>query len=125
MIAAHLVDPSAIPISWADIAGLDDVIQELRETVILPIQKKELFADSHLTQPPKGMYILWTSNEIQISGITNIKFEKDVETFVVYIEKSICVLVSTELYYGSVWLLQIQIAALLLVEVCYVKCQQH
>jgi len=58
MIAAHLVDPSSIPISWADIAGLDDVIQELRETVILPIQKKELFADSHLTQPPKGMYVL-------------------------------------------------------------------
>jgi len=58
MIAGHLVDPAAIPISWADIAGLDDVIQELRETVILPIQKKELFADSHLTQPPKGMYIL-------------------------------------------------------------------
>jgi hypothetical protein len=90
----------------------------------LPIQKKELFADSHLTQPPKGMYILWTSNELQISGITNIKFEQDVETFVVYIEKSICVLVSPELYYGSVRL-QIQIAALLLVEVCYVKCQQH
>jgi ATP-dependent 26S proteasome regulatory subunit len=58
MIAAHLVDPSAIPISWADIAGLDHVIQELRETVILPIQKKELFADSHLTQPPKGTYMI-------------------------------------------------------------------
>lgn len=93
MIAGHLVDPSAIPISWADIAGLDDVIQELRETVILPIQKKELFADSHLTQPPKGMYILWMSNEIQISGVTNIKFEQNVETFVVYMEKLICVLV--------------------------------
>jgi len=57
MIAGHLVDPSAIPISWADIAGLDDVIQELRETVILPIQKKELFVDSHLTQPPKGVLL--------------------------------------------------------------------
>lgn len=93
MIAGHLVDPSTIPISWADIAGLDDVIQEMRETVILPIQKKELFADSHLTQPPKGMYILWTSNEIQISGVTNIKFEQNVEVFVVYLEKLICVLV--------------------------------
>jgi hypothetical protein len=52
-----------------------------------------LFADSHLTQPPKGMYILWMSNEIQISGVTNIKFEQNVETFVVYMEKLICVLV--------------------------------
>ena len=93
MIAGHLVDPSAIPISWADIAGLDDVIQELRETVILPIQKKELFVDSHLTQPPKGMYILGMSNEIQISGVTNIKFEQNLDAFVVYLEKLICVLV--------------------------------
>ena len=55
MIAGHLVDPANIPVSWSDIAGLEEVIQELRETVILPIQKKELFADSQLTQPPKGI----------------------------------------------------------------------
>jgi ATP-dependent 26S proteasome regulatory subunit len=59
MIAGHLVDPTAIPVSWADIAGLEDVIQELRETVILPIQKKELFADSQLTQPPKGIVVIY------------------------------------------------------------------
>nr|CAD7402928.1 unnamed protein product [Timema poppensis] len=53
IIAGHLVDPSDIPVSWSDIAGLDDVIQEIRETVILPIQKRELFADSQLAQPPK------------------------------------------------------------------------
>lgn len=58
MIAGHLVDPTAIPVSWADIAGLEDVIEELRETVILPIQKKELFADSQLTQPPKGIVVI-------------------------------------------------------------------
>jgi ATP-dependent 26S proteasome regulatory subunit len=59
MIAGHLVDPAAIPLSWEDIAGLEDVIQELRETVILPIQKKELFADSQLTQPPKGIVVIF------------------------------------------------------------------
>lgn len=53
MIASHLVDPNDITISWGDIAGLENVIQELRETVILPIQRKELFADSQLTQAPK------------------------------------------------------------------------
>ncbi|XP_021922312.1 ATPase family AAA domain-containing protein 1-B-like isoform X2 [Zootermopsis nevadensis] len=57
MIAGHLIEPSDIPVSWADIAGLEDVIQELRETVILPIQKKDLFADSQLTQPPKGVLL--------------------------------------------------------------------
>jgi hypothetical protein len=52
-----------------------------------------LFADSHLTQPPKCTYILWMSNEIQMSGVTSIEYEKYAETFVVYIGKLICVLV--------------------------------
>lgn len=44
-------------VNWKDIAGLDHLIKELRETVILPIQKRELFADSRLTQPPKGVLL--------------------------------------------------------------------
>lgn len=54
MIASHLVDPSDIPITWSNIAGLDDVIQELKETVILPVQRKDLFGNSNLTSAPKG-----------------------------------------------------------------------
>lgn len=44
-------------VSWKDIAGLDGVIEELKETVILPIQRRDLFADSTLTQPPKGVLL--------------------------------------------------------------------
>lgn len=54
MIAAHLVHPSDINVSWEDIAGLESLVQELRETVILPVQRKELFANSQLTTAPKG-----------------------------------------------------------------------
>lgn len=54
MIAAHLVHPQDIKVTWSSIAGLESLIQELRETVILPIQRKELFADSQLTTAPKG-----------------------------------------------------------------------
>jgi len=46
MIASHLVVPADITVSWADIAGLDSVIQELRESVVLPIQHKDLFKHS-------------------------------------------------------------------------------
>lgn len=53
IIANHLVDPNDIKVSWNNIAGLEHVIQELKETVILPIQRKELFEDSQLTQAPK------------------------------------------------------------------------
>ncbi|XP_056635380.1 outer mitochondrial transmembrane helix translocase [Diorhabda carinulata] len=57
MIAAHLVHPQDIKVTWNQIAGLEGLIQELRETVILPIQKKELFADSQLTTAPKGVLL--------------------------------------------------------------------
>lgn len=57
MIAAHLVNPQEIKVTWDDIAGLEGLIQELRETVILPIQRKELFADSLLTTAPKGVLL--------------------------------------------------------------------
>lgn len=54
MIAAHLVHPLDIKVSWNDIAGLESLIQEIKETVILPIQRKDLFTDSRLTSAPKG-----------------------------------------------------------------------
>lgn len=57
MIATHLIDPENISITWEDIAGLDSLVQEIIETVILPIEKKELFTDSQLTQPPKGVLL--------------------------------------------------------------------
>ena len=83
-IAAHLVDPLSMQvrlvspgnllkvtqrfnvcvcvcvctqITWRDIAGLDEVITELKETVILPVQKRHLFQGSKLLQPPKGQLI--------------------------------------------------------------------
>uniref|UniRef100_A0A8C6LFL5 Outer mitochondrial transmembrane helix translocase n=1 Tax=Nothobranchius furzeri TaxID=105023 RepID=A0A8C6LFL5_NOTFU len=56
-IAAHLVDPLSMQIAWRDIAGLDDVITELKETVILPVQKRHLFQKSRLLQPPKGVLL--------------------------------------------------------------------
>uniref|UniRef100_A0A8C1LJA4 ATPase family AAA domain containing 1b n=1 Tax=Cyprinus carpio TaxID=7962 RepID=A0A8C1LJA4_CYPCA len=56
-IAAHLVDPLTMQITWHDIAGLDEVIIELRDTVIFPIQNRDLFKESRLLQPPKGVLL--------------------------------------------------------------------
>ncbi|XP_062859903.1 outer mitochondrial transmembrane helix translocase isoform X2 [Trichomycterus rosablanca] len=56
-IAAHLVDPLSMHITWSDIAGLDDVITELKDSVILPVQKRHLFEGSKLLQPPKGVLL--------------------------------------------------------------------
>ncbi|XP_060762813.1 outer mitochondrial transmembrane helix translocase [Neoarius graeffei] len=54
-IAAHLVEPHSMKVTWRDVAGLDDIITELQESVILPFQKRHLFRGSKLFQPPRGV----------------------------------------------------------------------
>lgn len=54
MIASQLVEPSQLTTSWRDVAGLSSIIQELRETLILPIQQRNRLQNSKLIQPPKG-----------------------------------------------------------------------
>uniref|UniRef100_A0A673KL12 Outer mitochondrial transmembrane helix translocase n=1 Tax=Sinocyclocheilus rhinocerous TaxID=307959 RepID=A0A673KL12_9TELE len=56
-IAAHLVDPLTMQITWHYIAGLDEVITELRDNVIFPVQNRDLFKGSRLLQPPKGVLL--------------------------------------------------------------------
>lgn len=56
-IASHLVVPDDITVSWTDIAGLDSVVQELRESVVLPVRHRNLFATSQLWQAPKGVLL--------------------------------------------------------------------
>ena len=57
MVASNLVEPKRIPVSWDDIAGLEGVIEELRETVILPIKERDLFSTSNLTKAPRGVLL--------------------------------------------------------------------
>ncbi|XP_063867438.1 outer mitochondrial transmembrane helix translocase-like isoform X2 [Scylla paramamosain] len=57
MIASQLVEPSQLTTSWRDVAGLTPIIQELRETLILPIQQRNRLHNSKLIQPPKGVLL--------------------------------------------------------------------
>ena len=54
-IAANLVDPSSLSVSWNEIGGLEDVISQIQETVIFPFCRTDLFKNSSLLQPPKGL----------------------------------------------------------------------
>uniref|UniRef100_A0A8D2Q4H4 Outer mitochondrial transmembrane helix translocase n=1 Tax=Varanus komodoensis TaxID=61221 RepID=A0A8D2Q4H4_VARKO len=56
-IAANLVVPKDIKVTWKDIAGLDELVSELQDTVILPFQQRRLFQHSRLCQPPKGVLL--------------------------------------------------------------------
>ena len=57
MVASNLVEPKSIQVSWDDVAGLEAVIEELKESVILPIKERDLFSHSQLTRAPKGVLL--------------------------------------------------------------------
>ena len=53
-IASQLVDPAEINVKFEDVAGQGELVTELRQAVILPLQKRHLFAGSDLMTAPKG-----------------------------------------------------------------------
>lgn len=57
VIAAHLVVPDDITVSWKDIAGLDNVVDELKESVVMPVRHRKMFSNSTLYQAPKGVLL--------------------------------------------------------------------
>ncbi|CAG7827608.1 unnamed protein product [Allacma fusca] len=58
MIASHLVDPNHLKVSWDDVAGLDEVIEQLKKTVIFPVlAQQKVTRMSRLIQPPKGVLL--------------------------------------------------------------------
>ena len=56
-IASQLVDPAEINVKFEDVAGQGELVTELRQAVILPLQKRHLFAGSDLMTAPKGVLL--------------------------------------------------------------------
>uniref|UniRef100_A0A0B6ZE81 AAA+ ATPase domain-containing protein n=1 Tax=Arion vulgaris TaxID=1028688 RepID=A0A0B6ZE81_9EUPU len=56
-VAANLLDPSSMDVTWESIGGLDTTVQDIQETVILPFKRADLFRNSSLLQPPKGILL--------------------------------------------------------------------
>lgn len=55
--AADLIEPARLDVSWNDIGGMEDVIRSIKETVIFPFKRRDLFQNSYLLQPPKGLLL--------------------------------------------------------------------
>ena len=58
LIASQLVGPNELNTSWKDIAGLSSVLNELYESVSLPLSQISHGYSSSLLQPPKGKHLL-------------------------------------------------------------------
>jgi SpoVK/Ycf46/Vps4 family AAA+-type ATPase len=57
IIASNIIAPHHIDVSWEDIGGLDDVITDLKETVIYPLKATLNQSRSRLIQAPKGVLL--------------------------------------------------------------------
>jgi len=57
LIASQLIDPATITVGFEDVAGLEPLVAELKQAVILPIQKRSLFSNSALMSAPKGVLL--------------------------------------------------------------------
>ena len=56
-LLADLINPDDINVTWQDIGGLDHIIDNVRQTVIYPLQHPELFSQSKLLTTPKGVLL--------------------------------------------------------------------
>ena len=56
-LLANVVPPEEAGLSFADIGALDNVKEVLKESVMLPLQRPELFRRGNLTKPTKGILL--------------------------------------------------------------------
>mmetsp|Transcript_3390 Transcript_3390/g.8392 ORF Transcript_3390/g.8392 Transcript_3390/m.8392 type:complete len:362 (+) Transcript_3390:188-1273(+) len=58
MVAADVIDPADLSVSWDDIGGLDKTILALQEAVVLPLTQPQLFPEgSSLLRAPRGVLL--------------------------------------------------------------------
>ena len=52
-----VIDPDDIHTGFDDIAGIDNIKQELQDMIILPLSQPQLFASQSLFTLPKGVLL--------------------------------------------------------------------
>uniref|UniRef100_A0A7S0L4E8 AAA+ ATPase domain-containing protein n=1 Tax=Coccolithus braarudii TaxID=221442 RepID=A0A7S0L4E8_9EUKA len=56
-VAADLVNPKDVSVTFADIGGLAEHARHLRQALLLPLRRPDVFANSRLLSPPKGILL--------------------------------------------------------------------
>jgi SpoVK/Ycf46/Vps4 family AAA+-type ATPase len=56
-LLADVIPANEIGVGFEDIGALDEVKETLRELVMLPLQRPELFSRGNLTKPCKGILL--------------------------------------------------------------------
>ena len=57
VVASQLIDPNSIDVSWRDIGGLDNIINDIKSEVILPMRMPNIIQNSRNHRPPTGVLL--------------------------------------------------------------------
>lgn len=57
VVASQLIDPRSIDVTWRDIGGLDNIINDIKSEVILPMRMPGLLGSSRNHRPPTGVLL--------------------------------------------------------------------
>jgi SpoVK/Ycf46/Vps4 family AAA+-type ATPase len=57
IIACDVINPQDIDVTFDSVGGLDAIKQDLKELIILPLQRPDLFAHGKLLRPQKGVLL--------------------------------------------------------------------
>ncbi|CAM6033864.1 unnamed protein product [Sphagnum compactum] len=57
VIACDVINPQDIDVTFDSVGGLDTIKQDLKELIILPLQRPDLFAHGKLLRPQKGVLL--------------------------------------------------------------------
>ncbi|KAL3912749.1 MAG: hypothetical protein SGPRY_008228, partial [Prymnesium sp.] len=56
-VAGDVVCPDEICVSFDDVGGLDNLARQLQHAILLPLKRPDLFAQTRLLRPPKGILL--------------------------------------------------------------------
>lgn len=57
VVASQLIDPQSIDITWNNIGGLDNIIDDIKSEVILPMKMPYIFTNTPCHRPPTGVLL--------------------------------------------------------------------
>jgi ATP-dependent 26S proteasome regulatory subunit len=57
ILANQVIHPDDIQVQFEDVGGLDNIVEELRESVIYPLVYPNLFEEVGLVGAPKGQFL--------------------------------------------------------------------
>ena len=73
-VAADMLTPSQVGVSFSQIGGLDEQARHLKHSLMLPLRRPNLFGKSKLLRPPTGILMHGPPGTVNLPSLANTPF---------------------------------------------------